>query len=115
MRVQPQRRRTVWIGGVTVALASLVLGWLKASDSPRRVLDPIELPPAGRLVLPREIGSLKLAVIGDVGRGDRLQYQTAQELARWHDRFDFDLVLLLGDNIYGTGTAEDYRTKFDVP
>ena len=106
----------MWIGGVSVAVASLILGWLKASDSPpRRLLDPIDLPPAGRLVLPREPGSLRLAVIGDVGRGDRVQYETAEELTRWHDRFDFDLVLLLGDNIYGTGTAEDYRTKFEVP
>jgi hypothetical protein len=104
------------IGAATVGLAALVLFWLNASDAPvRRVLEPIELPPAGRLVLPREPGSLKMAVMGDVGRGDQLQYETADELTRWHERFPFDLVLLLGDNIYGTGTDEDYRTKFEVP
>ena len=101
---------------MTVALASAVLVWLKASSPESgRVLDPIEPPPPGTLVLPRELGSLRLAVMGDVGRGDRFQYETAAELVRWHDRFDFDVVLLLGDNIYGDGTAEDYRTKFEVP
>ena len=73
------------------------------------------MPPPGRLILPRVPGSLRMVVMGDVGRGDRLQYETAEELTRWHERFEFDLVLLLGDNIYGTGTADDYRTKFETP
>jgi 3',5'-cyclic AMP phosphodiesterase CpdA len=89
------------------------LGW-SARDAPA-ARTPLELPEPGRLILPDELGSLKFAVMGDVGRGDRLQYETAAELARWQERFEFDLVLLLGDNIYGTGTIEDYRTKFEVP
>jgi hypothetical protein len=105
----------VLFGGAAVALASLILGWLRASDSPRPPLQALDLPPAGELVLPREVGSLKLAVMGDVGRGDRLQYETAEELTRWHERFGFELVLLLGDNIYGTGTEDDYVTKFERP
>jgi hypothetical protein len=101
---------------MAVALASVVFVWLRASSAePGRVLDPVEPPPLGTLVLPRDLGSLRLAVMGDVGRGDQLQYQTAAELVRWHERFDFDMVLLLGDNIYGEGTTEDYRTKFEAP
>ena len=49
--------------------------------------------------------------------GEAIDFNTRppQELVRWHDRFDFDIVLLLGDNIYGDGTDEDYRTKFEAP
>jgi 3',5'-cyclic AMP phosphodiesterase CpdA len=114
--VKVRVRRRALYGTVTLVVASVVLVWLKASaPEPRRVLEPVEPPPRGTLVLSREVGSLRLAVMGDVGRGDQLQYETAAELVRWHERFDFDMVLLLGDNIYGTGTTEDYRTKFELP
>jgi hypothetical protein len=36
-------------------------------------------------------------------------------MADWHDRFAFDLVLMLGDNIYGPGTPEDYALRFERP
>ena len=111
------RQRTVVGWGLPAAgLVAAWLIWLNAASGPLpSAATPIELPERGRLVLPRAVGSLKFAVMGDVGRGDQLQYETAAELIRWHDRFAFDLVLLLGDNIYGEGTTEDYRTKFEVP
>jgi hypothetical protein len=37
---------------------------------------PVEADANG-LALPRRIGSLRFAVMGDVGRGDRAQYDTA--------------------------------------
>ncbi len=33
----------------------------------------------------------------------------------WRERFPFDLVLMLGDNIYDSHTAADYRSKFEEP
>jgi hypothetical protein len=74
-----------------------------------------ELPAAGHLTLPKAAGSLRFAVMGDVGRGDRRQYETASEMARWHRTFPFDFVLMLGDNIYGVGTPEDYQLRFERP
>ena len=54
--------------------------------------------------------------MGDVGRGDRNQYDTANEMARWHERFDFSFVLMLGDNIYSEqGTTEAYQARFERP
>jgi len=70
---------------------------------------------APALLLPKTPGSIRFAVLGDVGRGDALQYATAAELTRWHERFPFEFVLLLGDNIYGPGTPEDLARRFDVP
>jgi len=57
---------------------------------------------------------VRFAVLGDAGRGDAQQYETAAELTRWHDQFPFGFVLVLGDNIYGPGTSEDFALRFDI-
>lgn len=75
-----------------------------------------ELKPApGALALPQEAGSIRLAVIGDSGRGDAAQYEVARQLAAWRAQFLFDLVLMLGDNIYDSHTPADYQSKFEQP
>jgi hypothetical protein len=71
--------------------------------------------PGSGLVLPQKLGSLRFAVMGDSGRGDRAQYDTANEMARWREQFDFEFVLMLGDNIYATGTPENYAARFERP
>lgn len=72
-------------------------------------------PPPGALVLPKKPGSIRLAIIGDSGRGDTAQNEVAREMVAWHARFPFELVLMLGDNIYDSHTPEDYRAKFEEP
>jgi hypothetical protein len=72
-------------------------------------------PPPGELALPLENGSVRFAVIGDSGRGDQAQHDVARQMAAWHQRFPFDLVLMLGDNIYPPHTQDDYVTKFEEP
>ena len=59
--------------------------------------------------------SLKFAVVGDAGTGDRPQFEVAQQMVARHAAFPFDLVLLLGDNIYGTHGPQDLIDKFDRP
>lgn len=64
---------------------------------------------------------LRFAVIGDSGTGDQYQYRIAQQMLAWHDRYPFDLVLTLGDNIYGGafgwggGNEKDFAERFDKP
>jgi hypothetical protein len=65
--------------------------------------------------LPNRQGSLKFGVLGDFGTGDRAQYQLAEQMAKLHERFPYELVILVGDNMYGGERAEDFRTKFEVP
>ncbi len=67
------------------------------------------------LALPKKLGSLRFAVMGDVGRGDAAQFDTAAEMARWRKKFNFSFVLMLGDNMYGPGTPEDYAQRFERP
>ena len=106
------------------ALAAVVLAvWFAAGQPESAPGGPDEhgpvvtglKPDADGLALPKKAGSLRFAVMGDVGRGDRAQYDTANEMARWHQRFDFSFVLMLGDNIYAEGTPEEYAARFERP
>jgi 3',5'-cyclic AMP phosphodiesterase CpdA len=65
--------------------------------------------------LPNRSGSLKFAAMGDNGTGDRAQYEMAQQMTKVHATFPFDLVIMLGDNMYGGQTPADYVRKFEQP
>jgi predicted MPP superfamily phosphohydrolase len=60
-------------------------------------------------------GSLKFAVLGDFGTGDRSQYELAARMVQLHRQFPFELVVLVGDNLYGSERPQDFRRKFELP
>lgn len=70
---------------------------------------------AADLQLPLLPKSVRFAVIGDDGTGEPPQYQTAAQMAKWHERFPFDTLLMLGDNLYGHQRPDDFRRKFETP
>ena len=104
-----------------VLLAALLAAGCSQQQLPptaarRSTLEVEELRPRpGELVLPKKLGSVRLAVIGDSGRGDQAQNEVAQQMVAWRARFEFDLVLMMGDNIYDRHTPEDYAAKFERP
>ena len=59
--------------------------------------------------------SVTFAVIGDSGTGDRMQYELAQQMAAVQARRPFELVIMLGDNIYGRQEPADFVQKFERP
>jgi len=65
--------------------------------------------------LPNAAGSVKFAVIGDNGTGDRPQYDVGAQMARARASFPFDTVLMLGDNMYGSQEPADFVKKFEQP
>jgi len=67
---------------------------------------------AQQTALPNKQASLKFAAIGDMGTGDAMQLQTGVELSSMRDKFPFEFVLMLGDNVYGT---QDFAKKFEIP
>jgi hypothetical protein len=67
------------------------------------------------VLLPNAASSLKFGVIGDSGSGDADQYDVGKQMARFHARFAFDQVIMLGDNIYGGQSAKDLVQKFAQP
>ncbi len=65
--------------------------------------------------LPVRSDSLKFAVIGDNGTGDKPEYDVGQQMAAARKAFPFDMVLMLGDNMYGRQDPQDFVTKFERP
>jgi predicted phosphodiesterase len=74
-------------------------------------------PPAAtpELKLPLQTKSVRFAVIGDSGTGEKPEYDIGQQMARYHEVFPFDFVIMLGDNIYGSKSSESFKRKFEEP
>ena len=68
------------------------------------------------LRLPNKADSLKFAVIGDFGTGERPSYEVAGQMAALRARFPFEMVITTGDNIIrDQGTPSDLSEKFERP
>jgi 3',5'-cyclic AMP phosphodiesterase CpdA len=68
------------------------------------------------LALPNKTDSLKFAVTGDLGTGERPEYEVAAQMASVRVRFPFEMVILVGDNIIGRQSApSDFVAKFEQP
>ena len=101
---------------LVVLLAALLGGCGPAATDPRAAQFVGPAPaPSETLALPNRPGSIKFAVIGDAGRGDRAQHEVAAQMAAFRQVFDFDFVVMLGDNVYDEGTPDAYRRKFERP
>ena len=126
MAFRHARRVTAWVAGAAIAAALVAFEIHRAAASRAGMLHPARggaitaAPPGGapmRRALAHDLspGSLRFAVIGDPGRGDTLQVETAAELTRWRELFDFSFVLMLGDNIYPSGAPTDFTDRFERP
>jgi 3',5'-cyclic AMP phosphodiesterase CpdA len=65
--------------------------------------------------LPNKDGSVRFLVMGDTGRGDAGQLETAKMMETVHAKFPYTFVVMVGDNIYGADTPGDYEQKFEKP
>src|SRR5260370_23015511 len=70
---------------------------------------------AQELALPSAPNSVKFAAIGDAGTGDPEQIDIANQMTRFHAKFPFDRVILLGDNLYGGRGQLDLVQAFSAP
>lgn len=69
--------------------------------------------PPFTLTLPNKEGGVRLLVIGDTGTGTEKQQELAQVMLRVRQMFPFEFALMLGDNMYGSEKAADYKKKFE--
>jgi predicted MPP superfamily phosphohydrolase len=67
------------------------------------------------VALPNKAGSFKFAVLGDFGTGSKEQYQLADQMIKLHGQFKYGLVVLVGDNLYGSERPQDFQKKFEIP
>jgi predicted MPP superfamily phosphohydrolase len=103
-----------------LALAVIIGSWTlrpapgaSAAAQAKPAAAPQAAAPA--VALPTRPGSLKFVVLGDFGTGDRVQYQLGEQMAKLLARFPFELVITVGDNIYGGERPQDMKKKFEDP
>ena len=71
--------------------------------------------PSSTVPLGSAQGSFTFAVIGDNGTGDAKQYETGRQLFTAYQRQAFPIVIMVGDNIYGSERPQDFVKKFEEP
>jgi 3',5'-cyclic AMP phosphodiesterase CpdA len=57
----------------------------------------------------------RFAVIADTGSSDKNQYAVGRAMTRYHEQHPFDLVLMVGDNIYNNGEIAKIKDAFEIP
>ena len=67
------------------------------------------------LTLPNKEDALKFGVMGDFGTGKPEQYQLGEQMARVRSQFPFELMITVGDNLYGGSKPADFVKKFEAP
>ncbi len=100
-----------------VALVVVLSGslWHARALSPLAVNAPAPAAQAAEIPMPNKEGSLKFGVLGDFGMGDQRQYKMAEQIGRTWQAFKFPLMILVGDNLYGSERPQDFRLKFEEP
>ena len=126
MRRPPVLRRARALSWLSCAAIASVLACVSGPSTiaPGRVAATAQTAPASAgapggaaatVPLGSAPGSLTFGVIGDNGTGDRGQYDLAKQFYAAYERQAFPLVIMVGDNIYGSERPQDFVRKFEEP
>jgi 3',5'-cyclic AMP phosphodiesterase CpdA len=100
---------------VCVAAVACLSGTAAVSQAPATSQSAAPAPAAVPLTLPNKEDALKFGVMGDFGTGRREQYQLGEQMERVHSQFPFELMITVGDNLYGGQRPADFVKKFETP
>lgn len=100
---------------VSLAQCSLRSGTPQVPPPPERATSGARAEAPAALALPLKEGSVRFAVIGDMGRGTSAQIEVGRQMAAFHKQFPFDFVITVGDNIYGSDGPAQMVAKFEAP
>ena len=99
--------------------AALLFALPQHSPAQAAAAAPAAAAPAGpagpELHLPLKNKSVRFAVIGDNGTGGTEEYEVAAQMEKYRAAVNFDMVTMMGDNIYGGHSASDFTKKFELP
>jgi predicted MPP superfamily phosphohydrolase len=107
-------RRYVCDRTAVLSVVALVLGAPIAVTDARQTAVRSAVTP-GVVAMPNRDDALRFAVLGDFGTGEPRQYQMAEQMVKTHASFPYEIVILVGDNIYGAERPQDMRKKFELP
>jgi predicted MPP superfamily phosphohydrolase len=89
---------------VRLAAAAVVLSWVALAAQPKLTI-----------ALPNKPDTVKFVAFGDMGTGEKAQYEIGALMNQARESFKYDFVIMLGDNLYGSQKPEDFVTKFETP
>ena len=102
-------------------LVGLLVALLVAAPAPpprrRRVAGGRRRPPpqrAGRAPQSRRLAQVR-ACSAISAPASASSTSSATQMAKVHERFPFELVITVGDNLYGSQRPKDFQTKFELP
>lgn len=105
-------RRSIGVIAIVSLLFVTTPAWRVAL---RAALQPAQSSDGPALTLPMKDGSLKFAVLGDFGDASQREMDTAAQFVKAHEVFPFPIVVLTGDNLYGSERPQDFVKKFEQP
>jgi 3',5'-cyclic AMP phosphodiesterase CpdA len=97
----------------SVLLLAALFGF--ASTPIAQVTPAIQAPPAAAALPAAAAETLRFAVIGDNGTGDTAQYEVGRQMAAYRQQFPYDLVLMVGDNLYRRPSGKVFAEAFERP
>lgn len=100
---------------VCVAAVVCLSGAAGVSQAPAASQAAASAQAALPLTLPNKEDALKFGVLGDFGTGKREQYDLGEQMGRVHSQFPFQLMITVGDNLYGGQRPADFVKKFETP
>ena len=117
MRISRQPPGLALIVCMTAAVCLSGAPGARSAPIPLQQAAPAAKPAAAPLplTLPNRDGALKFGVMGDFGTGSRAQYELADQMARVRSQFPFELMITVGDNLYGGQRPNDFVKKFEAP
>jgi 3',5'-cyclic AMP phosphodiesterase CpdA len=106
--------------GLSLIVCVIAVACLSGAPGGSPAVTAVQAPaPAAQapipLTLPNKEDALKFGIMGDFGNGRREQYQLGEQMARVHSLFPFELMITVGDNIYGGSKPADFVKKFETP
>jgi 3',5'-cyclic AMP phosphodiesterase CpdA len=111
-------RRFLYAAALLSLLAAFAVPGPSASSGPLRAESrsgPRALAQAVG-VAPNHEDTIHFGIIGDMGTGSRKQREVGAVMEKVRaERFPFTFVLTVGDNLYGSQDADDFKKKFVVP
>lgn len=96
-----------------ILIILLALTGVNAQNNGARTNGKSRSNPPFTLTLPNKESGVRFLVIGDTGTGTEKQQELAQVMLRVRQMFPFEFALMLGDNMYGSEKAADYKKKFE--
>jgi predicted phosphodiesterase len=113
--IEMLRRRAPLLGLLVAGFAAACATAGETTPAgPASVVAPLSSAEAP-VALPNKAGTLKFAVLGDFGTASKSQYQLAEQMDKLQQKFGYELVILVGDNLYGSERPQDFEQKFEIP